>query len=266
MTQEELLQLIDRAVAEGWQELDLSGQELTELPVEIGKLQQLESLILGKKVESDEYVGSRYFEKVSGNNLKTLPLELLGLPNLRKLDISGNPLESIPDVVTQILHLEELILIRGELTEIPDAIANLTNLTQLVLSDNQITQIPEAIESLPKLKNLDLRGNPLPISPEILGSFDDVGSVEDIFNYLRLLRSGEVRPLNEAKLLLIGQGSVGKTSLIERLIRDKYDQNQSQTDGLNVETWNVQVNSKDIRLNVWDFGGQEIYHATHQFF
>ncbi|MEH1907401.1 COR domain-containing protein [Nostoc sp.] len=308
---------------------------MTELPVEIGKLQQLESLILGKEVEGSEPVRGRFLEKVSGNNLKTLPLELLGLPNLRKLDISGNPLESIPDVVMQILHLEKLILIRVELTEIPDAIAKLTNLTQLILSinkitqipeaianltnltalilynnqitqipeavtnltnlttlylgdnqitqipeaiakltnlttlhlgDNQITQIPEAIESLPKLETLDLRGNPLPISPEILGSFDGVGSVEDIFNYLRLLRSGEVRPLNEAKLLLIGQGSVGKTSLIERLIRDNYDKNQPQTDGLNVETWNVQVNSKDIRLNVWDFGGQEIYHATHQFF
>ncbi len=137
---------------------------------------------------------------------------------------------------------------------------------QLNLSSNKITEIPEALESLPKLETLDLRGNPLPISPEILGSFDRVGSVEDIFNYLRLLRSGEVRPLNEAKLLLIGQGSVGKTSLIERLIHNQYDQNQPQTDGLNVQTWNVQVNSKDIRLNVWDFGGQEIYHATHQFF
>ncbi|MEH2224485.1 COR domain-containing protein, partial [Nostoc sp.] len=153
-----------------------------------------------------------------------------------------------------------------QITQIPEALAELTNLTQLHLSYNQITQIPEAIESLPKLKKLDLRGNPLPISPEILGSSDNVGSVEDIFNYLQLLRSGEVRPLNEAKLLLIGQGSVGKTSLIERLIRNKYDKNQPQTDGLNVETWNVQVNSKYIRLNVWDFGGQEIYHATHQFF
>ncbi|MEH2191833.1 MAG: leucine-rich repeat domain-containing protein, partial [Nostoc sp.] len=148
MTQDELLVLIDRAVVEGWRELDLSGQELTELPVEIGKLQQLESLILGKKVEGYEEVRGRVLEKISGNNLKTLPLELLGLPNLRKLDISGNPLENIPDVVTQILHLEELILIRVELTEIPEAIAKLTNLTQLHLSDNQITQIPEAIAKL----------------------------------------------------------------------------------------------------------------------
>lgn len=202
MTQDELLQLIDCAVAEGWQELDLLGQELTELPVEIGKL-----------------------------------------TNLTQLHLNHN-----------------------KITEIPEAIAQLTNLTLLILTLNQITEIPEAIESLQKLEKLDLRRNPLPISPEILGSSNRIGSVEDIFNYLRLLRSGDVSSLNEAKLLLIGQGSVGKTSLIQRLIRDKYDKNQPQTDGLNVETWNVQVNSKDIRLNVWDFGGQEIYHATHQFF
>ncbi len=188
------------------------------------------------------------------------------LTNLTTLYLFSNKITEIPEAIANLTNLTQFHLSSNQITQIPEAIANLTNLTQLHLSDNQITQIPEAIESLPKLETLDLRGNPLPISPEILGSFDGVGSVEDIFNYLRLLRSGEVRPLNEAKLLLIGQGSVGKTSLIERLIRDKYDKNQSQTDGLNVETWNVQVNSKDIRLNVWDFGGQEIYHATHQFF
>ena len=80
------------------------------------------------------------------------------------------------------------------------------------------------------------------------------------------MRSGEKRQLNEAKLLLIGQGSVGKTSLINRLINDRYDSNQSQTDGLTVSDWEIDVNTKPVRLHVWDFGGQEIYHATHQFF
>jgi internalin A len=122
---------------------------------------------------------------------------------------------------------------------------------------------------LPNLKKLDLRQNQLPISPEVLGSpvrHQEPGSIEQIFNYCRQLRSGNVRPLNEAKLLLIGQGSVGKTSLINRLIDNTFNPNQPQTDGLNVTTWSVYVNSKDVRLNVWDFGGQEIYHATHQFF
>jgi internalin A len=76
----------------------------------------------------------------------------------------------------------------------------------------------------------------------------------------------DARPLHEAKVLLVGQGNVGKTSLIERLIYNRYIKDQPQTDGLNVKRWNVEINSIDIRLNVWDFGGQEIYHATHQFF
>ncbi|WP_411729369.1 COR domain-containing protein [Pseudanabaena sp. UWO311] len=105
-----------------------------------------------------------------------------------------------------------------------------------------------------------MSNNLLAISPEVLDSKD----AAKIFNYFRLLHKS--RPLHEAKLLLIGQGSVGKTSLIERLLRNKFDKNQPQTDGLNVETWNVKINANDIRLNVWDFGGQEIYHATHQFF
>ncbi len=80
------------------------------------------------------------------------------------------------------------------------------------------------------------------------------------------MHSGERRQLNEAKLLLIGQGSVGKTSLINRLINDQYNPNESQTDGLTVSDWSITVNTKPVRLHVWDFGGQEIYHATHQFF
>ncbi|WP_215608354.1 hypothetical protein [Leptothoe spongobia] len=48
MTKDELLALIDQAATEGWTKLDLSGQGLTELPEEIGKLSQLEQLILGK--------------------------------------------------------------------------------------------------------------------------------------------------------------------------------------------------------------------------
>ncbi|MBD0269639.1 MAG: hypothetical protein ICV77_15265, partial [Cyanobacteria bacterium Co-bin8] len=48
MTRDELLELIDQAAAEEWTELDLSGQGLTELPPEIGKLTQLETLTLGR--------------------------------------------------------------------------------------------------------------------------------------------------------------------------------------------------------------------------
>ena len=49
MTQDELIALIDQTAEEEWTKLDLSGQGLTELPPEIGRLTQLETLRLGKQ-------------------------------------------------------------------------------------------------------------------------------------------------------------------------------------------------------------------------
>jgi internalin A len=75
------------------------------------------------------------------------------------------------------------------------------------------------------------------------------------------------RPLLEAKLILVGRGAVGKTSLVNRLIHNTFDQ-VKKTEGIKITRWDVPLpNSQDqAHLNVWDFGGQEIMHATHQFF
>jgi internalin A len=42
MTHDELLEKINRAARDGLTELDLSGQDLTDIPPEIGQLSQLE--------------------------------------------------------------------------------------------------------------------------------------------------------------------------------------------------------------------------------
>jgi len=88
----------------------------------------------------------------------------------------------------------------------------------------------------------------------------------DNLEYYFRTRGGQ-RPLNEAKLVLVGFGGVGKTSLVRRLIADRFDQNEAKTEGINISIWPVQMGGGDsVRLHVWDFGGQEIMHATHQFF
>lgn len=48
MNQQAVLQLIDKAGAEQWRELDLSGLALTEIPLNLTQLKQLKKLILGK--------------------------------------------------------------------------------------------------------------------------------------------------------------------------------------------------------------------------
>ncbi|MBF0465684.1 MAG: TIR domain-containing protein [Nitrospirae bacterium] len=75
------------------------------------------------------------------------------------------------------------------------------------------------------------------------------------------------RKLYEAKLLIVGQGGVGKTSILRRLTNDTFSDNQETTVGIDIRRLNL--TSKDnleLKLNVWDFGGQAIYHSTHQFF
>ena len=251
MTQDELLALIDQAAIEGWTELDLSGQGLTELPPEIGQLTQLETLILGKQVEGYERAGDRFLPKGVSNALTALPEALGHLDQLQVLDLSGNPFTTQPEVVTQLPQLQKLVGVRLKLEQIPASLSQSPQLQQLDLFNNQITTIPDSLAQSPQLQKLDLRRNPLPISPEILGPPEfhrAPGSVAAIFNYVRLLRSGEAKPLNEAKLLLVGQGSVGKTSLVNRLIDDRFDQNESQTAGLHRRNWSVNVNSKDVRL------------------
>jgi internalin A len=80
-------------------------------------------------------------------------------------------------------------------------------------------------------------------------------------------RGGE-RPLNEAKLMLVGYGGVGKTSIVNRLVRRRpFDPHEKQTDGISISNWLLPIpRNGEVHLHVWDFGGQEIMHATHQFF
>ena len=59
----------------------------------------------------------------------------------------------------------------------------------------------------------------------------------------------------------------GKTSLVKRLVNDIFDDQERKTPGIKITNWLVPINGgDDIRLNIWDFGGQEIMHSTHQFF
>lgn len=88
-------------------------------------------------------------------------------------------------------------------------------------------------------------------------------AVED---YSSSLREGEFTTLQEVKILLVGDGGVGKTSLANQLLYQSFNENESRTEGINIKNWIVERPRMEIKVHVWDFGGQEIMHATHQFF
>jgi len=254
-------------------ELSLNGNSLLSISDEVCKLKSLEVLILstnsiGKIPEKIGRIKHLRVFDMSGNKISKIPAGVFQLEKLKEIYLSDNMITQIPREIGQLKSLHSISLARNNISQISSNILHIKDLRSLNLRANKINQIPDSFAQLSHLKKLDLRQNLLPISPEILGTLGalEPGPVKDILNYWRELQGGEKRPLNEAKLLLVGQGSVGKTSLINRLLNDEFDRNESQTDGLAVHDWQIHVNSKDIRLNVWDFGGQEIYHATHQFF
>jgi len=68
--------------------------------------------------------------------------------------------------------------------------------------------------------------------------------------------------------LILGEGSAGKTSLLRRLYQQELPlpKEEETTKGIDIHRHEfVTQQGHPFRLNVWDFGGQHIYHATHQF-
>ncbi len=253
--------------------LDLDSNDLATLPDWMSQLQNLTSLSLGS------------------NNLATLPDWMSQLQNLTSLGLGSNGLTTIPDWISQLQGLIKLYLYNNQLSTIPESIIKLQNLTHLILWDNQFESIPEVIYELRSLQELDfdnlggenkikeispkilqlkklelifLKDNPIETPPpEVVEQ-----GVESIKNYFRQLEAEGKDYLYEAKLLILGEGGAGKTSLAKKIENPKYKlREEDSTKGIEVIQWSFPMeNGQPFRVNIWDFGGQEIYHATHQFF
>lgn len=237
--------------------LDLSQRGLTELPSSL------------KRISHFSYID------LSENKMAILPESIGRLIELEELKLQRNNLIKLPKAMGNLSKLRILDLSENQLTEIPKTIGNLLHLQTLDLSRNEISELPEDLMRLKFLKELYLHGNPkLGIPIEILGaSHANVllhktkpANPMEILEYYFRIRKGQ-RPLNEAKLILVGRGAVGKTSIVNRLIYNSFDGNEKKTEGISISEWDISLSKEDnVRLNVWDFGGQEIMHATHQFF
>ncbi len=289
--EERLKARIERAALEKWAELDLSSWALTHFPYELLQLRGLWSLNLADNCITEipasiGNLGNLWVLNLTGNQLTEIPAELGELSRLRSLILSRNDLTELPQSLGQLIELKELALRFNRFSTLPRVITRLRNLKildlfgvglQEISSDlgqlqkleyldlrhNQLSTLPSGVKKLDNLKTLRLRNNPLPIPVEILGQIKKPSTiVEYYFDYL----TEQTRPLNEIKLVLVGQGSVGKTSLVNRLLHDAYDPDEGKTEGIDIQSWELESDGSQVRVNVWDFGGQEIMHATHQFF
>ncbi len=247
--------------------LSLLGLGLFEFPAAAGQLQDLESLHLGKNRLSSLADDIEHLQELRrlwlyGNDFQTFPGSLRSLSKLEALYIRDNKLKALPENLGDLGSLEILDLRNNKLQELPRAIGRLRNLRSLLLGQNDLSILPSEIQELRQLERLDLPDNlALGLPPEILSK----PPRELLEYYFRTI--GASRKLNEAKLLFVGQGSVGKTSLVRRLVDGSFDEKETKTEGIDIREWPIKnLEGELVRLNMWDFGGQEIMHATHQFF
>src|SRR5262249_28169969 len=132
--------------------------------------------------------------------LWSLPESITRLTKLTTLGLSFNNLPSLPESITRVTSLTTLNLSRGRLSSLPESITRLTNLKQLFLHDNDALGLPPEVLG-PRWE--EVRGDKPAADPKAILAF-----------YFKQ-RRGNRRPLAEAKVLVVGQGSVGKTSLIK---------------------------------------------------
>ena len=260
-TRHELDQLLERASREQWHELILLGPEAQFWYID--RLDDVPIYHLGQVIDD-------------------LPQRIATLSNLTSLYLGGN---SIGD-------------------EGARALATLSNLTSLELGGNSIGDkgaraLLNAWCNRPnadRLKHLNLTDNDLktiPLPAEIIASNDAQAILAAWRAVLASNEKGQLRPLNTAKLLVVGSEAVGKTSLVRYLTNNKVcNPHEKKTAGaeiherIEISPWSryepgtrtnglkrwldrLRRKSQDveeINVNIWDFGGQEIMHGTHRYF
>lgn len=87
--------------------------------------------------------------------------------------------------------------------------------------------------------------------------------------YLRGLSAGCIS-CKRTKLMLVGLGEAGKTSLLNALRKNNHSEETRPTevtDGINIKDWTIPLEDKtSLTYSMWDFAGQSVYYNTHQFF
>ncbi len=278
--------------------LDLGDLPLESLPESIGKLDHLRVLGLGKHVPRLGEAGVRWEYGPGRPNqvfrslgplagltaLTTLNLSgcegvgelgpLAGLTALTTLGLSGckgvrelGPLAGLTALATLSLSGCEGV---GEL----GPLAGLTALTTLTLSGcHGIRQVQPIRGLLRHLDELYLYGcSFLDLPAHLYGADWSENVAEPVRRHFVALATQRRGEDVECKLLVVGNGAAGKTSLVHLILEEPHQDDEPTTHGIHLGVWQTDLHLEGsdapvpARVNIWDFGGQDLYHETHRLF
>ncbi len=260
--------------------LDLSHSKINNLPDSIGRLASLQNLELSNtkisglpqsigKLTNLQRLGLAY------TNISGLPANIGKLTNLQSLNLSNTKINELPASIGKLTSLQEINLSNTKIRTLPESIGELTNLKRLILEECFLDELPESLLAL-KLEfrgvkykfrahqsgiyiwNLYLKNQPIEIFSQ---------SYDLIVEYYKSIKVS--KPINECKVVFLGDGGVGKSLIIHRLINDGIisgDFNGESTPGICISSKKYTIENEDVELHFWDFGGQAIMHSMHRLF
>lgn len=188
------------------------------------------------------------------------------------LDFSNCGMTELPKEIGDCEWLVELNLIGNKLLTDLTPLTKLIKLQHIDCSFSQVRDLSPLLHLIKKgvpvkwkqdtEKGILVEDCPL-ICPPIEVVQESPQAVRDYFEEL----GGDSQKLNEVKVIFLGEASSGKTSLVKRLLGDSFDSKESQTHGIRIRKKPFAMDNGDtVIAHLWDFGGQEVMHATHQFF
>ncbi len=245
--------------------LDLRSNNISDISF-LKELKELTTLYLSYNDISDifflnELKGMTALD-LSENNISETSF-LKELKGLNRLYLRSNKISNI-SFLKELKGLTILDLSDNKISDI-SFLNELKGLTNLYLGSNKISDI-SLIGDLPHLNYLSFDNNPIDRPPPEIAE-QSLAAIRNYFKSIKITTKTDY--LYEAKLLIVGAGAVGKTCLMNKLLEPGKEINLKEisTEGIDIREWILDTKKiKNFRINFWDFGGQEILHATHQFF
>jgi len=255
--------------------LDVSHNQLESMPSKFMEFEEIRVLDLSNNrlevFNFDEHPSNIECLNLSRNGLRNIPKNIEKFENLRILNLSCNQLAEI-NLLPSLFLLEWLDISHNRIRRLPENITNLSKLTTLNVSSNFLKDLPKTLDvsdndypyKALSLIKFDIRGNTIGDIPDDILNSQKFSSI--ITYYFDQTRNEPKTPLNEVKVILVGESDVGKTSLVKRLTIGNFRSDEPQTKGIEISTHDIHINNDKVKIHYWDFAGQTIKHSAHKFF
>lgn len=77
----------------------------------------------------------------------------------------------------------------------------------------------------------------------------------------------EENEIIKIKVMLLGESQIGKTSIIQRYVKNNFNLSYITTVGIDFQLKKLEINNKTVKLQIWDTAGQERFkNITKNYF